>query len=323
MTVSGIESWGPDASIDVLRVRAGWLKKIRRFFEDRAVLEVETPVLAATTVPDPNIESLSTRYQGQTYYLQTSPEFYMKRLLAAGSGAIYQLGRVFRDDEAGRWHHPEFTLLEWYRPGFDQQALMNEVADMVMALYGETLPFERTTYRDLFLRYVGIDPLQKSWPAVAAYCREQSLECPLQPEEDWDTVLDWLLSCVIQPQMQGFCFVYDYPASQASLAQLNPADPLVARRFELYIEGIEIANGFEELTDSAEQRERFNRENRQRCQRRQKEIPLDEKFLRCLDNVPATSGVAMGFDRLLMLAMGVKNVSDTMAYAWQSAADPS
>ncbi len=315
-------SWQPDASIDMLRIRAAWLKSIRQFFDERDVLEVETPVLAPSTIPDPHIESLKTCFQKQTYYLQTSPEFYMKRLLAAGSGAIYQLSRVFRDDERGRLHNPEFTLLEWYRPGFDQAQLMTEVADLVQVLWGKNIDVQTISYQSLFESTVNINPLKEDWDAINQYCQQHQLQCPVVQNDGWDVAIDWLLSCVIQPQMQGsISFIYDYPASQASLARIDAVTPDVAKRFELYIDGIEIANGFEELTDSREQRERFEAENMQRKANGQAEIPLDEKFLSAIDAMPSTSGVALGVDRLLMLARNQSAISNTMAFAWQDVTD--
>lgn len=313
-------TWQPDASIETLRARASWLKRIRDFFESRGVLEVETPILAPTTIPDPNIESLSTTFQTHTYYLQTSPEFYMKRLLAAGTGAIYQLSRVFRDDECGRLHNPEFTLLEWYQPGYTQHDLMDEVTELLVTLLDNVDAVERITYQDLFLRHVKIDPLLESRSAIETFCSQQNLECPVV-NEPWDIILDWLLSCVIQPQMRGTCFIYDYPASQAALAQIDKGNPDVARRFELYIDGVEIANGFEELIDSEEQRQRFNRENKQRYDQGQEQIPVDLNFLKALDEMPPTSGVALGLDRLLMIERKASRLSDCMAFAWQNVTD--
>lgn len=310
--------WQPDASMEMLHRRAAWLKQIRLFFDERGVLEVETPILSPSTIPDPHIESLKTRFYGQTYYLQTSPEFYMKRLLAAGSGSIYQLSHAFRYGELGRLHNPEFTLLEWYRPGYTREKLMFEVADLINELFPDLSYIENISYQALFQQYLDIDPLQPDWSALRQYCDSHGLEFSVVAEGTWDVALDWLLSCVIQPRMEGACFIYDYPATQASLAHISSDNDTVAKRFELYIHGVEIANGFEELTDSQEQRQRFEQENKKRETNGQSQIPLDEKLLSALDEMPQTSGVAVGLDRLLMLVTGETEISKTMAFSWQN-----
>jgi len=312
-------TWQPTASLETLKIRAQWLREIRAFFLQREVLEVETPILSPASVPDPLIESLQTEVNGQSAYLQTSPELYMKRLLAAGSGPIYQIGRVFRDGEMGRLHNSEFTLVEWYRPGYSQQQLMGEVADLVMYLKGSDpfkyLKYQTTTYRALFEQSTDINPHRKDWHALAQYCEATQSICP--ERDDWSAAMDWLLSTVIQRDMQGMLFVTDYPAAQASLARLDPDNPVVARRFELFIDGIEMANGFEELTDAEQQRQRFTHENSQRNMRGQQAVALDEDFLQALESgMPETSGVALGLDRLLMWALGMKNIQQPMSFVW-------
>lgn len=294
-----------------LKLRAQWLASIRRFFEDRGVLEVETPVLSRASVPDPNIESLSLQFAGQSYYLQTSPELYMKRLLAAGSGPIYQVARVFRDGEVGRLHNPEFTLVEWYRPGFDQHQLMDEVSGLIALLMELDNPLiTLMTYSDLFQQYTSLNPLEENRESLDQYCRSVDAHCPV---EDWDSAMDWLMAIYIQPQMQGLTYVTDYPATQASLARLDPDNPEVAKRFELFVDGVEIANGFEELTDSTEQRQRFMQENAARAASGRPQIPMDEAFLEALDfGMPETSGVALGLERLMMLATGSDEIGSVL-----------
>ena len=315
-------NWRPDASMAMLRMRATWLKQIRVFFEERGVLEVETPILAPATVTDPQIESLAVHFRHRDYYLQTSPEYHMKRLLAADSGPIYQISRVFRADGPGRLHHPEFSLLEWYRPGFDQYGLMQEITDLLARLctaHPAVADIETISYQDLFARYTDIDPLREDKTALLSWCDMTGHECPIDMTDSWNTALDWVLSIVIQPQMEGLSFIQDYPADQAALARLNPQDPRTARRFELYADGIEIANGFEELTDADEQYRRFEQENRRRCLHGQKSIALDEPFLMALEHgIPETTGVALGLDRLLMWESGMNSIRETMAFGWQA-----
>ena len=306
-------SWQPNASIDMLRTRATWLQTIREFFAARDVLEVETQILSLASVPDPHIDSLTTTVNRRQYYLQTSPELYMKRLLAAGSGAIYQVARVFRDGEIGELHNPEFTLVEWYRPGFDQVQLMREIADLVSALTEDAIQPQQLTYRELYEQVTGLNPLHEDWPALMAYSNASGQDCP--EGDDWDIAMDWLMVTAIQPAMQGWTFVHDYPATQASLARLDPDNPEVARRFELFVDGIELANGFEELTDADEQRRRFEHENRVRKDKGDATVTLDENMLDALQSgLPACSGVALGLDRLLMWASQQATVAKTMSF---------
>lgn len=317
--------WRPAASLERLRLRAELLAGIRRFFEARGVLEVETPVLAAAGVTDPHLQNLLSRYTGPGHphglalYLQTSPEFAMKRLLAAGSGSIYQLGKAFRDGEAGRRHNPEFTLLEWYRVGFDHHRLMQDVAELVTQLLRDRLalaPAERLSYREAFERHAGIDPLR----ADSAAFRNCALRHGLAASDlgdDLDAWRDLLLTQIVEPRLgQGrLGFLYDYPVSQAALARLSPRDPAVAERFELYLNGIELANGFHELGDAAEQRRRFEHDNIRRRALGLPERPIDERLLAALEHgLPEVSGVALGVDRLVMLAAGATSLDDVLAF---------
>jgi lysyl-tRNA synthetase class 2 len=287
------------------------LGHIRQFFDQIGVLEVETPVCSQFAATDPAIESFTTRYtgpeavQGLDLYLHTSPEFPMKRLLAAGSGPIYQICRVFRDGELGRRHNPEFSLLEWYRPGLDYHQLMVEVASLINTLSEQPLQVEKLTYAEVFEDRLGLNPHAAGVDRLRQCAIEQGVTgAGTLPIEGRDAWLDLLLSHLIEPRLGqiGMTFLYDYPASQAALARVRPDRYPVAERFELYMQGIEIANGFQELTDGEQQRARFSEDNRRRLASQQKEVPMDEALLQALGSgIPACSGVALGLDRLLMV----------------------
>ena len=317
---SGIE-WRPGAPLQNIQQRARILQRIRAFFAEREVLEVETPTLSAAALTDPAIDSFATRFTGPGHadglelYLHTSPEFPMKRLLAAGSGAIFQLCKVFRQGEAGRRHNPEFTLLEWYRPGFDHQRLMDEVEALVAPILGLEGRAERISYRDTFLQHVAIDPLTASIDELRKVATEVAGEIDLG--EDRDAWLDLILSHGVEPNLgqEGLCFLTDYPASQAALARLNPDNPAVAERFELYYKGVELANGFHELGDSGEQRQRFESELAERAAQGQVLYPVDERLLAALQaGFPDCSGVALGVDRLVMLALGAESLEEVIPF---------
>jgi lysyl-tRNA synthetase class 2 len=296
------------------------LAALREFFSARGVLEVDTPILSASAVSDPQIESLTTRVGGMTdrFYLSTSPEFPMKRLLAAGSGDIYQVCKVFRDAERGRWHNPEFTLIEWYRLGLDDAALMTEVealAAELLAPHRRLMPAERLTYADALRRHAGVDAHTDSELDLERAAAAHGIVC--QAELDRDAKLDLLMGMVVGPQLgrDPPCFICDYPASQASLARLKPGLPAVAARFEFYIDGIELANGFHELTNAGEQRARFTRDLAARLARGQPQPPLDERLLAALQSgIPDCAGVALGFDRLVAVALGAARLSAAMAF---------
>jgi lysyl-tRNA synthetase class 2 len=309
-----------------LALRAGLLERVRSFFGQRGVLEVQTPVLAAAAGTDPSIEPFQTRYRGSggevetTLYLQTSPEFHMKRLLAQGSGDIYQVMPVFRQGEYGRRHNPEFTLLEWYRLGFDHHRLMEEVAELVNLLLGRELAVEKVTYPELFRERFGWDPLEVDLETLRATAAGLGIDAHgLERREQW---LDLLMTLVIEPRLgRGrLTFVHDYPASQAALARLNSQDPRVACRFELYVEGVELANGFHELTDPREQRARFEADNLERRQRGERELPVDLRLIAALEQgLPDCAGVALGVDRLLMLAAGASSLSEVISFPFSEA----
>ncbi len=304
---------------------------MRRYFAEKGVLEVETPLLASATTPDPNIPSFSTaaanageqsRYHS-CRYLSTSPEFAMKRLLAAGSGPIYQICKAFRQGELGRLHNPEFTLLEWYRPGFDHHRLMDEVAALVMDLAEGYRVFEveeRLTYGECFQRYLDIDPYVVDAPRLKICAEQQGLETNSGlAEMDRDGWLDLLMSHCIQPNLgQGrLSFVYDYPASQAALAKIRPGSPSVAERFELFIDGVELVNGFHELRDAAEQKARFESELQHRQENGLDGVKIDEYLLDALEaGLPDCAGVAMGLDRLLLVLTGASGLEEVLTFPY-------
>lgn len=322
-------TWRPTASPEVLQLRARLLARIRAFFAERGVLEVETPMLSMAGTPDPNLHSFGARSTApgdaaRSGFLHTSPEFPMKRLLAAGSGSIYQICKVFRGGEGGRRHNPEFTLVEWYRVGFDYHALMAEVAALVahaLADRRELGPPERFTYRDAFRAHAGVDPHAAEAPELAAAARAHGIDAS-GLAADVDAWRDLLLTHRIEPRLgRGrISLLYDYPVSQAALARIRPGNPPVAERFEVYLDAIELANGFAELADAAEQRERFERANAARRARGQREIPLDERFLAALRHgLPGCSGVALGFDRLVMAATGAGDIAEVLAFPFDIA----
>jgi lysyl-tRNA synthetase class 2 len=305
----------------VLRLRAALLRETRAYFAEQGVLEVETPVLARAAVTDVHLASLQTLVAGLGgFYLQTSPEFAMKRLLAAGSGDIFQVARVFRDGERGALHHPEFTLIEWYRLGFDTGALMNDIERLVgrlLAPYYQLGTADRLSYREAMREYAGIDPFAASIRELLDRVAEHGVALPVPPTQERDDCLDLLLSTVVAPRLGAgrLTFVYEFPASQAALARVKPGDPLVAERFELFLDGVELANGFHELADSAEQRRRFERDLDWRRTHGLDQPPIDGHLLEALaQGMPDCSGVALGFDRLVMRAAGARHIDEVIAF---------
>jgi lysyl-tRNA synthetase class 2 len=323
--------WRPTASLDSLRLRAGILARIRAFFSRLDVLEVDTPVLSPAASTDPALASFKTHYhgpgavEGQTRYLHTSPEFPMKRLLAAGSGSIYQICKVFRDGESGVRHNPEFTLLEWYRTGFDYLDLMDEVERLLADVLLDIMPIESVhhwCYRDLFDEIAGIDPFTATPAELQALLHsDHEVTAVGLADDDRDAWLDLVMTHVIEPRLgDGLVFVRDYPASQAALARLRSGNPPVAARFEVYLNGVELANGFHELTDVVEQRLRFEKELEQRRQTGVEAVKPDERFLSALNaGLPDCAGVALGLDRLLMLASGSERMQDVIAFPFDTA----
>ena len=320
--------WRPSASSERLRQRAALLQRAREFFAARGLTEVDTPVLVTAPVSDVHIHSATVRLTAARaasaaappLYLHTSPEYAMKRLLAAGSGDIYQICHVVRGFEHGRLHNPEFTLIEWYRVGFSLADLMDEVEALVRALLGASAPAasERISYRDAFLRELGLDPLSAAETVLAQAAQPLALggagaTAGGMSRDDW---LELLMGAIVGPRLgRGtLTFVHSYPASQAALARLDPADPRLAQRCELYCEGIELANGFHELASAAEQRARFEADNAQRRRLGLSVSPLDERLLAALARLPDCAGVALGFDRTLMLAVGAASLEEVLPF---------
>jgi elongation factor P--(R)-beta-lysine ligase len=369
----------PTASWENLRLRADLLRRLHEFFDTRGFLEVETPILSADTVVDRHLDPFSVEVRGEggsvraeaegppapvpkspnpqipksqdRMWLQTSPEFAMKRMLAAGAGRIYQVARVFRVDECGPLHNPEFTLIEWYQPGDGLDEGMQVTSDLCEALLatgpdsGRHTPCavrkkdksgpvadgtrsvpatsERISYREAFERYVGIDPHRADGKQLAAVARKLGVEAPASlPTDDRDGWLDLLMVERVQPHLgqQRPTLLYDYPASQAALAKIRPDDPPVAERFELYIGGIEIANGYNELLDAGELRARNACVNAQRRADGKAELPEESRLLAAMQSgLPASVGVALGFDRLVMAALGAKTIAEVVAFPFDRA----
>lgn len=314
-------SWRPTAHREQLALRAALLAATRDFFAAREVLEVETPLLVNAGVTDINLRPVPLVIDGREMFLQTSPEYAMKRLLAAGSGDIYQLCRVVRGDERSRLHNPEFTLLEWYRRGLAYNELIAEVAELLNTLANAAgrhhRPLRKTRYREAFEQALAIDPLTISWSALVTLAIEHGLDRETAAHLSRDELLDFLMAVVIGPALgkNEWLAVTHYPASQAALARLDPVDARVALRFEIYADGIELANGFEELADAAEQRARFSADNLERAARGLPVIAIDEHLLAALEaGLPHCSGVAVGFDRAVMVASGAEQIDDIIAF---------
>ena len=306
--------WQPSASLAVIRERARVYRQIRAFFTTRGVLEVDTPVLMPTTGTDVHVGSIGVDCAGRQLFLQSSPEYAMKRLLAAGSGSIFQIAHAFRQDEQGRRHNPEFTLLEWYREGYDYQQLMDEMELLITSLSLHQCQFSRIRYKDLFRQTLGIDIEALDLGQLRGECGRRVSGC--KPGElDFDQCLDLLLGMVIAPHMRGYQFVYDYPLSQASLARISGSDAGVAERFELFYDGIELANGFSELTDASQQRARFESDNRKRAQQGLPRPEIDELLLAALDHgIDDCAGVALGLDRLLMVLLALDSIEQVLTF---------
>lgn len=312
--------WQPTASMEAIRARAELYADIRRFFADRQVLEVDTPVLSQAAVSDPYLVPMISSYSdlgaedSQPLFLQTSPEYAMKRLLAAGSGPIYQLAKTFRDTETGSRHNPEFCMLEWYRPGFDDVQLMDEIEALVDGVLG-CGAIERLSYRVLFQRQLGFDPHQVELTELRQQVK-QRLDLELD-SEDRDDYLNLLISHELEPTLQNPTFVYDYPSSQAALARVSQDQQgqLVAKRFELFIHGVELANGYFELTDADEQARRFEQDLVRRQQLGYPCHPTDQRLVMALEaGMPECAGVALGVDRLLMLKLEAERIEQVIAF---------
>ncbi|MBS0433196.1 MAG: EF-P lysine aminoacylase GenX [Proteobacteria bacterium] len=310
-----------------LALRASLNALIRGFFAQRGVVEVETPILSAAGNTEPNIEGFATEFAGpvtagsRERFLRTSPEYPLKRLLAAGFGDCYELGRVFRNGEAGRSHNPEFTMLEWYRVGWDHRRIALETAQLVRAaltLAQRDATVNSVGYRDWFRNGIGIDPFVAQEDELRASLHGHAIRAADLTRDDW---LDLIVTHRLQPALprDAITIVYDFPASQGSLAKIRATQPPVAERFEVYLGHRELANGYHELNDAKEQRARFDRENARRLARGQRELPIDDNLLSVLDRLPDCAGVALGVDRLLMDLLGSDDIRDVLAFPFAQA----
>ncbi len=310
-----------------LQLRARLYAQVRTFFAARNVLEVETPILSAAGNTEPNIESFTTRFSGHVdagareRWLRTSPEYPLKRLLAAGVGDCYELGRVFRNGEAGGRHNPEFTMLEWYRVGWDHRRLMRETIELVnvaLATVGHRAEVVVQSYRQLFLDALGVDPMGDPITALQAPLDEFGIDPAGLRRDDW---LDLLITHRLQPAFprDRITVIHGYPESQCALAKIRAGDPPVAERFELYLGPHELANGYHELNDASEQRARFERDNVVRRKRGLPEVVIDERLLAVLDSLPDCAGVALGVERLLMCLADTDAIADVLAFPFSAA----
>ncbi|MGV8940086.1 MAG: EF-P lysine aminoacylase EpmA [Lysobacter sp.] len=318
--------WQPTASFDALRLRAALNARIRAFFAERRVTEVETPVMSVAGNTEPNIASFSLPFSGRTdgaprtRWLRTSPEYPLKRLLAAGFGDCYELGRVFRDGEAGGRHNPEFTMLEWYRLGWDHRALVEETADVInvaLSLVDRHVPLVQVRYRDLYREQLGVDPMTATENELQNALGDVLIDPQGLTRDDW---LDLLMTHRLQPDFRSdrMLAIHDYPASQCALARLRDDgndEPPVAERFELYLGPLELANGYHELSDAVEQGARFERDRQIREHRGDGIPPRDERFIAALAaGLPHCAGVALGVDRLMMALLGSDRIADVLAF---------
>jgi lysyl-tRNA synthetase class 2 len=317
-----VSDWNPSATLGALELRARMLRTAREYFAATRALEVETPTLSRAAVTDIHLASIAADSAGGKRYLHTSPEYAMKRLLAAGCGDIYQIARVYREGEAGRYHNPEFTMIEWYRLGIDHHALMVDVEQFISALlpaHRSSERAERVSYRDIVQLHAGIDALDDPTGALIAALTHAGIDVPNGLERNRDACLDLIMSTVVGPKLgrERLTFVHDFPASQAALARVQGR---VAARFEAYLDGLELANGFHELIDAREQRKRFEADNLERLSRGLPAMPIDEQFLAALEHgLPPCAGVALGFDRLVMCALEAKHIDEVLAFPFDRA----
>ncbi len=308
--------WKPLVSQQGLEARAFLNAQIRKFFAARNVLEVETPIINFFTVTDPHIDSISVNKVKHVAFLHTSPEYAMKRLLADFKRDIYQLCKVFRAAEVGKYHHPEFTMLEWYRVGWSYQDLIHEVDELIASLLQNKINLSQTkifTYQDIFIDYCGFDPWQAKQLDYSHACDRAGISpsTKLSNQEYQELLLDQVIAQ--QLPKDRLTFIYDYPAQQAALAKLNSAG--MAERFELYLGNIELANGFQELTNAQEQLARFEADNQMRQKSGKEKVVIDKKFIAALKaGLPYSAGVALGVDRLLMLILGIAEIRDVLVF---------
>jgi len=320
-------NWQPSADIATIKRRAQYLAGVRRFFAERDVLEVETPILSRAAPTAAYVNSFTTDFiplgstSKQTYYLQTSPEFAMKRLLAANLGSIYQIAHVFRNGEQGRLHSPEFTMLEWYRPELSLNQLMDEVNKLVQEVFCLN-HISRLSYRDIFEFYLKINVFTCSVQQIKQCALTHITGLADDLALDRDGWLALLMSHVIEPRLAAMnlaVFIYDFPASQAQLAKTkeDEAGNNVADRFELYIAGVEIANGYNELLDADELQRRFTEDNTQRQDQAMVKMPIDNNLLAAMKSgMPECSGVALGFDRIIMLALNKQDIQAVRSFTF-------
>ena len=317
-----MSQWQPTASVATLEIRASMLRAARDYFAATRTMEVETPTLSASAVTDVHIASVPASPSGQRRFLHTSPEYAMKRLLAAGCGDIWQICRVYRDGESGRYHNPEFTLIEWYRLGIDHHSLMSDVERLISTMLPPSCNFdsaERLTYREAMQLHAGVDAFDDPTAVLIARLESAGIDVPSNIRGDRDACLDLIVGTIVGPQLgrERLSFVYDYPASQAALARVHGR---VASRFEAYLDGIELANGFHELGIASEQRARFDADLAERARKGLPAMPMDEHFLAALDHgLPECAGVALGFDRLVMCAIGAKHIDEVLAFPFARA----
>ncbi len=316
-------SWRPNCSVDALQKRAELLRKVRSFFDERDVLEVETPAISRYPSIDQHLDPLKV-HMGTGLpdrYLITSPEYHMKRLLSAGSGSIFQLCKAFRADESGQRHNPEFTMLEWYRVGWNHFQLMDEV-DALMRELLRCPSADHMSYTEVFQSHAGLDPLSLTTESFLECCVKHTLSPPdflTELNASNDNRLNFLMGVLVEPSLRIDCpvMVYDYPASQASLSRIKPDNPTLSERFEVFYKGMELGNGFHELTDAKEQASRFEKENRLREASGKQPFSVDNAFQEALAHgLPDCAGIAMGFDRLVMLALGLESINDVIPFSW-------
>jgi len=321
-----MSDWRPTASLDMLKTKARLLSKLRAFFAEKNILEVQTPLLSQAGNTEPTIESFAVQQKNKKYYLNTSPEFAMKRLLAADYGSIYQITPAFRQEEQSKRHNAEFTLLEWYRIGFDHYALMQEVDEIIRFVAADDiklLPSQHYTYQDAMIKFADIDPFNTTLTELKTATQTAGIDVVGMDDVPHDTWLDLLMSEVVEKNLPLNCpvFIYDYPASQAALAKIRKAELHdVAERFELYINGMELANGFHELSDATEQEQRFHKDQQQRKKNKQQSIPLDKYLIEAMkEGLPECAGVALGLERLLMVLTATEDINNVLAFPFDSA----
>lgn len=323
--ISRTLSWQPSASLKIIRTRAEMLARIRAFFATAEVLEVETPTCSVYANTDPAIQNLTTNYTGPNYptglllYLHTSPEFAMKRLMAAGSGSIYQICRVYRNGELGTLHYPEFSMLEWYRLDFNYHRLMDEVVALIQAVSKRAVTCQRLTYAELFQTYLHINPHNTDIEQLRACALELGINSAKHLDlPSTDAWLDLLLTHGIQPYLSNdsMMLVYDYPATQSAGACIRKGAISIAERFELYLGKMEIANGYQELRDAAEQQQRFVTDLTIRQRQGLPLVPMDNDLLNAIKfGLPICAGVALGLDRLLMWLIGAQHIDQVLTFS--------